>query len=74
MSEDTRPKCSLDDTKAGTAAFDDALTTLREYLEENPNMPDKRRQTLEMNATALSRIVMRANAIIGSMTRVVDET
>ena len=74
MSDDTRMEVGLGDVKAGTAALNDAQTVFREFLEEGPGLSERHRQMLEANCVALSRIVMRANAVIGSTVRILDET
>lgn len=69
---DTRAIQALDDVKAGTAALDDARGTLVDLLAESPPFSERDIQALEANQAALSRMLLRANAVIGSMTRILE--
>ncbi len=74
MNNDSRITTALQDTKCGAAALNDALTAIVEVLDEGLPLPERARQMLEQNRVALSRELMRCNSVIGSLTRIVEET
>lgn len=74
MSIDTRLDASVQDAKAGTAAWDDARNRLVELWSEKPSLTPRDELALEVLACEFDKLIDRADALLGGLVRLMDRT